>query len=193
MNVDDYLTAPFKQSWILKEAIKAKPSLNGTNASQGICQELCWKWLKRISAKPVKYDSPISRMGSLTLDKTVDNAIARHNTANLLTHTHEQYHLENVECYFGYRREVQSKWRVRGGGLYFSFTCPRYGGGKHAIAAYIPRVPGRRQTHSAALAFEPNKGEFNMNAGMFPIWLRETLRSYGGTEKNITEIRFLNA
>lgn len=193
MNLDKYLTARFDQSWVLGEAIEAEPSLEGTKASEGICQELCWKWLKRLSTRPVRYDTPVSRMGSLTLDKTVGKAIERHNAANLLTYTHKQYRLKNVECYFDYRRSVQSKWRIEGGGLYFSFTCPRLGGGKHAIAAYMFRTPGRRQTQSSALVFEPNRGEFEMDAGIFPIWLRETLRGYGGTEENVVEIRFLNA
>lgn len=193
MNPDEYLTASFSQSLVLRAATKTDPRLKDTPASNGICQELCWKWLKRLSAKPMQYDSPMARMDSLALERTVGKAVERHNVANLLTYTHKQYGLEGVDCYLSYQRSVQSKWRIKGGGLYFAFTCPRYGGEKHAIAAYMFRAPGRRQTQSAALVFEPNRGEFKMVAGVFPIWLREILRSYGGTEENIVEIRFLDA
>ncbi|MGH1345920.1 MAG: hypothetical protein ACRBN8_30430 [Nannocystales bacterium] len=193
MNLDKYLTAPFNQSGVLRKAVETDPSLKGTHASKGICQELCWKWLKRLSTQAVRYDSPEARMDSLALERTVGKAMDRHNGADLMTFTHKQYKLEGVDCYLSYRRDVQSKWRVKGGGLYFAFTCPRYGNGKHAVAAYLFRVEGQRQTRSSVLVFEPNRGEFKMEAGMFPIWLRETLRSYGGTEEDVREIRFLDA
>ena len=195
MDLLQYQTAPFKQREIINMGELLKCSAKDTAADNGVCQELAWKWLKRLSTKSDKYGTPKARMDAFWKESTITKAINRHNqsAANQLISPHKLYGLEGVQINFSYRRDVVSRWRMNGGGLFYSFSCPKYNNGKHAIAAYIPKVPGQRLINVEILTFDPNLGEFKMKAGVFPIWLRLLLKEeYEATEDNIMEVDYYN-
>ncbi|TQV68085.1 hypothetical protein FKG94_24235 [Exilibacterium tricleocarpae] len=146
MKIDLYLKQPFKQNELIAMGLMLDKRFLDTPAHKGICQELCWKWLKRLSSKAATYDSPKKRMDAFWKEQTLLKAMSRHNTAanNVLIYPHTTYTLNNVQCNFSYRRDIQSRWRIKGGGLYFSFRCPNYNNEKHSIAAYIFRQSGQR-------------------------------------------------
>lgn len=170
MPTDDFRTVVFSQSEIL--GIK-KNSVQGTEAAGGICQELCWKWMKRLHTKPLAYGTPANRMNGLWKESTVDKAIERHNAASLLSVPQTSYNIPRNAWIqrWGYDRPMVNQWCITGGGLFLAVECPRYQNRKHAISFFTSADgPSFR-----LLFFDPNRGEYEMGFSRFYKFLPEFL------------------
>ncbi|MBC7939438.1 MAG: hypothetical protein H7Z19_06675 [Chitinophagaceae bacterium] len=184
MTVDAFRKYEFNQSEILG---MMQGVVKGTPAAAGICQELCWKWMKRMRTKADKYGTPKDRMEALWKEATVSKAIARHNGANQLSVPQDFYNIEknNWQQKWGYDKKMEDQWRTKGGGLFISVTCPRYNDGKHAISFYTPPSI----LASKVFFFDPNEGEYEMNFSKYYTFLPEFLsEKYNAKVSNIVEI-----
>ena len=99
MAVDDFRKYDFNQSEILN---MMQGTVKGTSAAKGVCQELCWKWMKRMRNKANTYSTAKGRMEALWKDSTVNKAIARHNQATLMSVPQDFYNIP--------KNNSQSKW-----------------------------------------------------------------------------------
>lgn len=194
MDLMKFRKMAFDQSWILNQ--KRSEGVDLGRAGEGICQELCWKWLKRFHQKSTLYPTPLARLTALFKERTINKAIERHNSATYADYIEEKYKISRYEVFHrqGYSETEMNAFRLHGGGVFFSFICPRYRterdpNPKHAIAFYmLPRPPGSRLLNPLVYVFDPNFGEFEMKFGEFSMWLRLFLQEkYGATLENVAE------
>lgn len=197
MNVMSYLTAPFNQVWLLNDA-QQRLQLQLGSAATGVCQELCWKWIKRMHRKRNIYNNPILRMGVLLRDSTITKAVTRHQymTAHPLAFLEERYGISRtlVDHRLNYSFDSMKKFRLHGGGMYLAFTCPNYNNEKHSIAFYmVPSTQsGLRMIQTRVQVFDANEGEFDMTFGVFSIWLPKFMQEkYGATINDVCEMHTL--
>lgn len=195
MNVDYYRKAPFKQSDLLKLAPFLKIELG--KAESGICEELSWKWLKRISTKRHQYTDPAARMDAFLKESTFGKAVERHK-ANFFD-TAAAYKVGPVRHGFprsnpGTYEKAFQQLRLHGGGVFLSFTCPKFEDGKHSIAIYIIPTPGTRLLNPNVHVFDANEGEYELKYGYLAIWLPVFLQEkYGAIiPVHILESHYLN-
>lgn len=184
MGVDDLRTETFSQSEILG---MKKAEVTGTSAEKGVCQELCWKWMKRLKTKSNKYSTATDRMNALWKDATVDKAIDRHNSATQLSVPQQFYNIpkDQYQFAFKYDDDMISKWQLKGGGMFYSVFCPKYNNEKHAIAAWLSPNP----LNPSLLFFDPNEGEYKMGAGRFYGFFADFLKEkYNADKSNVAEI-----
>jgi hypothetical protein len=194
MDVDYYRKAPFKQSDLLLLAPSLKMDL-GT-AKAGICEELTWKWLKRISTKRHKYINPKARMDAFVQESTFVKAVERHKSNTF--DTAAAYRIGSVRYGFpsnepnSYEKAFQ-RLRLSGGGLFISFTCPNYHDGKHSIGIYIAPTPGIRLLNPNVHVFDANEGEYELKYGYLSIWLPTFLQEkYGAIiPRDILECHYM--
>jgi hypothetical protein len=183
MNVDSYLQASFKQSDLLKLASFLKIELG--RAESGICEELTWKWLKRISTKRHKYAKPKDRMDGFVNESTFGKAVELHKSNPL--DKAAAYHMGPVSFGFpasnpGTYEKAFQRLRLHGGGLFLSFSCPKYENGKHSIGIYIIPTPGLRLINPSVHVFDANEGEYELKYGYFLIWFPVFLQEKYGSE-----------
>jgi len=183
-DVDKFRTYEFNQSEILT---MMGGTVKGTAAAKGICQELCWKWMKRMRTKTDKYSTSKGRMDALWKDSTVNKAIDRHNKATQLSVPQDFYNIpkNNYQSKWGYDKGMIDNWRLKGGGLFISVACPKYKNEKHAISFYTPASI----TNTAVFFFDPNEGEYQLKFGDFYKFLPDFLENkYWAKISDIVEI-----
>lgn len=184
MPVDDFKKCAFKQSEVL--SMKAD-AVKGTSAAKGICQELCWKWMKRMHTKLGKYGTPDGRMNALWNEQTVDKAISRHNDPALMKHGPQSGYgigKQNHARQWGYDKELVSRWHHKGGGLSISFRYANEDNVLHAIAFYTPSDTAVTKI----FFFDSNHGEYEISSGMFYKFLPDFLmEKYGSSMSDIVE------
>lgn len=182
MPVDDFKKCAFKQSDVLSVR-----NVKNTSAEKGICQELCWKWMKRMHTKLGKYGTPEKRMEALWNMSTVDKAIGHHNNPALMKHGAQSgYGIEktNYAWQWGYGRSLVSRWHHKGGGLFISFKYANSDNVLHSIAFYAPADTSATEL----FFFDSNQGEYQISPGMFYKFLPDYLKEkYGSSMSDITE------
>lgn len=197
MNVMSYLIAPFKQRWLLDEA-QQRLQLQLGSAATGVCQELCWKWIKRMHRKRTIYNTPFIRMGLFLHDPTITKAVTHHQymSGHPMAFLEERYGISRtvVDHRYSYSFDAMKTFRLHGGGMYLAFTCPNYNHQKHSIAFYmVPSTQsGVKMTQTRVQVFDANEGEFDMTFGVFSLWLPKFIHEkYGATINDVREMHTL--
>ncbi|MFG6464077.1 hypothetical protein ACG04Q_21070 [Roseateles sp. DXS20W] len=185
MPLDDFKKYEFKQSEVL--FIKER-EVAGTSAAKGICQELCWKWMKRMHTKLGKYGTPKDRMNALWKESTVDKAIDHHNNPALMkSGAQSGYGIQkgNYARAWGYDMGLVNRWHQKRGGLFISFRYVNDDNVLHAIAFYSPA----NTLATTLFFFDSNQGEYEISLGMFHKFLPDYLKEkYGSSMSDIVEV-----
>jgi hypothetical protein len=194
MSVDDFRKEEFDQSDILGMRRFSDPAFAQTHANAGICQELCWKWMKRLKTKTNVYATPKQRMAALWKDNTVDKAVNRHNQLHAsfgALYSHRLYGIPDpeVKSRFKYDADFFEKWMLGAGGLFIAFRSPRHRHEKHAISAYSHKITAHA-LNPPILFFDSNHGEYETKGGyifthFFKAFLEE---KYSATSGDIDEL-----
>ena len=193
MGVDDKLTAKFDQGEILNLYRITDPNFKTTSADAGICQELAWKWMKRLNTKVAKYHSPELRMEALNKFETADKAVTHHNNYTPLTYVFSNYNIPRaaVKSHFHYDKNMLNSWALQGGGLYLSLKIPNRNDEKHAVAAFS-RPVSRTEPNPPVFFFDPNHGEYKApgSSAAFMKFLTDFFKEKYATEPlgNIMEM-----
>jgi hypothetical protein len=193
VSVDDFKKEGFDQSEILGMRRFSDPGFAQTHANNGICQELCWKWMKRLKTKANVCSTPKQRMSALWKDKTVDKAVLRHNQlhAALTLYSHRLYGIPDpeVRSRFRYDQDFFEKWMLGAGGLFIAFRSPKHRHEKHAISAYSRKITVQT-LNPPILFFDSNHGEYETKGGyIFAHFFKEFLEEkYSATSGDIDEL-----
>mgnify|MGYP001612957901 CR=1 FL=1 len=195
MNLNQHLKAAFEQKLVIQFANSMNNNrFADTQAMAGVCQELCWKWLKRLKRQPLLYSNADTRMNAFfDKQKTIVKAMDRHN------HQAKNLHRYPFEYYGFLKSEVNTigldkhktieNWQKEGGGIFIMFLMSD-GNLSHAIAAYkFPNNGASGWHRKKVLCFDPNYGEYEINPGDINGWLRTLLvEKYGCTELAINTL-----